>query len=204
MSRIVGVGVDVLHINRMAGMLQRRAPMRLARHILHPSEQVLFLNEFQKPIANHSLDLYSPLPAHPNRLFPLVDDVEKINKSILYSTHKAISGMQTLAELDGSCNSGPQSEPNSENWTDDLPEWEKQVIRYLGIRFAIKEAAFKAMYPKTRLTWHQAMIIKDRGKPMLHLSDLPNIQPHVSVTHDADIIAAVAVMEQIASRNKSV
>ncbi|KAH6591030.1 hypothetical protein BASA50_009031 [Batrachochytrium salamandrivorans] len=114
MWRVAGVGVDMLQLSRMAGLLQRQSPLRLARRILHPLEQDQLMAEFGQSSAADAAALSVPLALHP--------------------------------ESDGA-----------------VSQWQLRLVRYLGTRWAIKEAAFKAMYPKVRLDWHQAVITKQQG-----------------------------------------
>ncbi|RKO85912.1 4'-phosphopantetheinyl transferase superfamily, partial [Blyttiomyces helicus] len=74
-------------------------------------------------------------------------------------------------------------------------------VQPLSKRFAIKEAAFKALYPVYHLQWHQVVVSKTQArKPTLQLT--PEVaklcgvrRSLVSVSHDGDYLVAVVVFE---------
>lgn len=84
---ILGIGVDIVHLPRIASLITRRGPERLAKRILSQEE----LKEFK------------------------------------------------------------------------LINQEKQLI-YLGSRWCIKEAVYKALYPVHKLEWKQVSVIKQDSK----------------------------------------
>jgi len=80
------------------------------------------------------------------------------------------------------------------------------TARFLAVRFSVKEAAYKAMYPTARPTWkelsYRSFDAKVRGsKPTLRfhpsiLADHEKIGDlHVSVSHDGEYIASTVVAE---------
>ncbi|KAI8069841.1 4'-phosphopantetheinyl transferase [Gilbertella persicaria] len=74
---------------------------------------------------------------------------------------------------------------------------------YLSARWCIKEAVYKALYPKHRLEWKQVTYINrathgQKGKPELEIlnSQLYGIQnAHVSLSHDGEYAIAQVVLE---------
>ncbi|GLB33739.1 putative 4'-phosphopantetheinyl transferase [Lyophyllum shimeji] len=125
---VLGVGVDVVHIPRIAALLQRRGA-RLASRILSPKE----FSEWES------------LP---------------------------------------------------------LSDFSRQV-RFLAVRWGIKEAAYKAMYPTVRPTWKELAYrgLNEGVKPALayHPTAVANksrIGPiHVSVSHDGEYVFASVTIE---------
>ncbi|KAF9247234.1 4'-phosphopantetheinyl transferase [Melanogaster broomeanus] len=92
---------------------------------------------------------------------------------------------------------------------DKLDENGQGAIRFLGVRWAVKEAAYKALYP-FKLTWkdltYTTLDIRTGSKPALVLhsgidnvdiasSPLPRL--HVSVSHDGEYIIAHVVAETL-------
>ncbi|GAA6040212.1 hypothetical protein JCM8097_004186 [Rhodosporidiobolus ruineniae] len=84
---------------------------------------------------------------------------------------------------------------------------------YLATRWAAKEAAYKALYPAFRATWKDLEIRKVDKKPFLVFSpsfvppssscSVPQLRPedvnmHLSISHDADMLIAYVVAERIA------
>ncbi|GAA5940015.1 hypothetical protein JCM10213_004914 [Rhodosporidiobolus nylandii] len=92
----------------------------------------------------------------------------------------------------------------------ELEQWKKEVSgdrtgeaseRFLALRWAAKEAAYKALYPSFRPTWKDLDVRKVDKKPLLAFS--PEFRPssaasvakedvkmHLSVSHDADVLVA--------------
>ncbi|GAA5885914.1 hypothetical protein JCM6882_004200 [Rhodosporidiobolus microsporus] len=103
----------------------------------------------------------------------------------------------------------------------ELEEWQKTVggglgeasERYLALRWAAKEAAYKALYPAFRPTWKDLEIRKIDKKPSLDFSPAfrpvdiekgsskpfspENVKMHLSVSHDADLLIAYVVAEKV-------
>ncbi|KAI8615337.1 4'-phosphopantetheinyl transferase superfamily [Chytriomyces sp. MP71] len=87
-------------------------------------------------------------------------------------------------------------------------EWEAAVTRHLASRFAVKEAAFKAMMPHLRLNWDDVSVLSHGGKPILELSPrvtdkLGSINSHVSISHDGEYAMAMVLFEHVARSNQS-
>lgn len=76
-------------------------------------------------------------------------------------------------------------------------------LRYLGVRWAVKEAAYKALYPSIRLTWKDLAFIRENAspKPVLNLEspklDNPHLKMHASVSHDGEYIVAQVLAEHL-------
>ncbi|KAF1797223.1 4'-phosphopantetheinyl transferase [Mucor lusitanicus] len=120
---IIGVGVDIVHLPRIAALIARRGSDGLARRILSPTEYTEFTAKYK----------------------------------------------------------------------DDPSE-----LRYLGSRWCMKEAVYKALYPVHKLEWKQVSVAKKAGKPYLSIlnSDLYGIQKtHVSLSHDGEYAIAQVILE---------
>ncbi|KAJ7283718.1 4'-phosphopantetheinyl transferase superfamily [Mycena rebaudengoi] len=121
---VLGIGVDVVHVPRIAALLRRRNPHRLASRILSPQESA-------------QLEL-------------LTDPT------------------------------------------------------FLAVRWAVKEAAYKALYPKFRPTWKELTYhgLKNGHKPVLlyrptHSSDVARLgNIHVSVSHDGEYVFASVLVQE--------
>ncbi|KAF8558905.1 4'-phosphopantetheinyl transferase [Imleria badia] len=125
---IHGIGVDLLHVPRMAALVRRRGAGRIASRILSSTERSAFC-----------------------RL-----------------------------------------------WSDE------ETMRFLGVRWAVKEAAYKALYP-LRPTWKDLTYTtfdpQTESKPTLAFHPTGGIvsgQLHVSVSHDGEYIIAHVVAENMA------
>lgn len=76
-------------------------------------------------------------------------------------------------------------------------------LRFLGVRWAVKEAAYKALYPSFRLTWKDLSFTREGAspKPILDLesptSDNPHLKMHASVSHDGEYIIAQVLAEHL-------
>ncbi|KZT72647.1 4'-phosphopantetheinyl transferase [Daedalea quercina L-15889] len=127
---ILGIGVDVLHVPRIAALVQRKSATRLASRILSPPELVT----------------WNSIPAA---------DVTR-------------------------------------------------RLRFLSVRWSIKEAAYKAMYPTTRPTWKELTFLDNPTtmhgqKPVLQY--LPKHAAksvgsvHSSISHDGEYIFATVLVE---------
>ncbi|KAL5508137.1 hypothetical protein ACEPAH_5755 [Sanghuangporus vaninii] len=125
---ILGVGLDIVHLPRIASLIARRGPERFARRILSQKE---------------------------------------------------------LAEW------GP-TKPDS--------------LRFLAVRFSVKEAAYKALYPTCRPTWKELSYIRfgskfPGSKPELLYDPVEKSlrarvgQLYVSVTHDGEYVASTVIAE---------
>ncbi|KAL4075919.1 4'-phosphopantetheinyl transferase superfamily [Scleroderma yunnanense] len=70
---------------------------------------------------------------------------------------------------------------------------ETMAVRFLGVRWAVKEAAYKALYP-LRPTWkdftYTSFDKRTRTKPELVFQAAIGIRLYVSVSHDGEYIVA--------------
>lgn len=75
--------------------------------------------------------------------------------------------------------------------------------QHFAARFAAKEAVLKALGVPPGLRWHELEVASSRGKPRLLLhgaaeqaaAGLGVIRTHLTITHAADLAAAVVVLE---------
>ncbi|GAA6053806.1 hypothetical protein JCM3770_003045 [Rhodotorula araucariae] len=75
--------------------------------------------------------------------------------------------------------------------------------RFLALRWAAKEAAYKALYPNCAPTWKDLAVRKAGPKPLLawaedaraSLSPHSTLKMHLSVSHDNDQLVAFVVVE---------
>ena len=75
-------------------------------------------------------------------------------------------------------------------------EW----VRFLAVRWAIKEAAYKALYPNYNPTWKELSVSKEPGhggKPRLGFGKFENVRFHVSVSHDGEYAVANVLAEDL-------
>ena len=70
-------------------------------------------------------------------------------------------------------------------------EW----FRFLTVRWAVKEAAYKALFPLYRPTWKDLTVSKDCGKPSLKFESCPRVKLHASVSHDGEYTVASVLAE---------
>lgn len=98
--------------------------------------------------------------------------------------------LQQLAKLDGKLESVVSGSPGTAPVT--------RVERWLATRWAIKEAAFKAVFPRIRPRAREVAIRKVDGKPfatILQQGGAAAIRLHSSVSHDGDYILATVIAE---------
>ena len=129
---IIGIGIDIVHIPRIASLVTRRTPTKLAARILSSSE----LREWET--------------------------------------------------LSSQISSVPAS-ATTEKW-----------FRFLSVRWAIKEAAYKALFPLYKPTWKDLTVSKtpaDGGKPHLTFEGSVKVKLHVSVSHDGKYTVANVLAE---------
>ncbi|KAI9067626.1 4'-phosphopantetheinyl transferase [Trametes sanguinea] len=79
---------------------------------------------------------------------------------------------------------------------------ETRRTRYLAVRWAVKEAAYKAVYPAARPTWKDftfhSLSSDPLRKPTLEYHSRSPNTPwsfHVSVSHDGDYVFATVLVE---------
>ncbi len=85
----------------------------------------------------------------------------------------------------------------------DYAERRAHPAQHLAARFAVKEAALKALGVPEGLSWHDMEVTSDGGRPRLGLSGKAAdaaraqgvIRLHVTITHTADTACAVVVTE---------
>ncbi|KAF9961881.1 hypothetical protein BGZ70_008171 [Mortierella alpina] len=71
-------------------------------------------------------------------------------------------------------------------------------VQFLGARWALKEACYKAVYPHHKLTWQDVTVIKENGKPALSIPEQARFgigKSHVSVSHDGDYLIGQVLIE---------
>ncbi|KAI8637395.1 4'-phosphopantetheinyl transferase superfamily [Parasitella parasitica] len=121
---ILGIGVDIVHLPRIAALISRRGSDQLAKRILSPTEYTEFQTKYS---------------------------VENSNQ-----------------------------------------------LRFLGSRWCIKEAVYKALYPIHKLEWKQVTVFKMAGKPYLSIIN-GNVygirKAHVSLSHDGHYAIAQVILE---------
>ncbi|PKC66991.1 hypothetical protein RhiirA1_535203 [Rhizophagus irregularis] len=74
------------------------------------------------------------------------------------------------------------------------------IIKYLAVRWTLKEAAYKALFPHYRLTWKDISISKIKEKPYLMIHNVSqkgnnNIKVHSSVSHDEKYVISQVLIE---------
>ncbi|KAG8694631.1 hypothetical protein FRC09_009725, partial [Ceratobasidium sp. 395] len=68
--------------------------------------------------------------------------------------------------------------------------------------WAVKESAYKALYPRHRLQWKQLSFLPppNHKKPVLFFNDpagiFNNLKLHASVSHDGEYVFATVLAEQ--------
>lgn len=73
-------------------------------------------------------------------------------------------------------------------------------VRYLGVRWALKEASYKAMYPHHKLTWQDVRVVKEEGKPCLSIAEKERFgigRTHASVSHDGEYLIGQVLFESL-------
>ncbi|KNE64991.1 hypothetical protein AMAG_10660 [Allomyces macrogynus ATCC 38327] len=74
------------------------------------------------------------------------------------------------------------------------------LLRFVALRWAAKEATYKACFPFAKLTWQNVSIAKRGAKPSIRFHDVPELDrlapmAHLSVSHDGDHLVAMVVVE---------
>ncbi|TFL05671.1 4'-phosphopantetheinyl transferase superfamily [Pterulicium gracile] len=76
-------------------------------------------------------------------------------------------------------------------------------MRYLAVRWAVKEAAYKALYPTIRPSWKDLSLLRraSDAKPRLELDSglLPEastVDLQVSISHDGDYVVASVLAQK--------
>lgn len=74
----------------------------------------------------------------------------------------------------------------------------REWFRFLAVRWAVKEAAYKALFPNYKPIWKDLSVSKEPsngGKPRLRFGKFENVRLHVSVSHDGEYIVANVLAE---------
>ncbi|KAG2013730.1 hypothetical protein CC2G_010608 [Coprinopsis cinerea AmutBmut pab1-1] len=77
------------------------------------------------------------------------------------------------------------------------------LVRYLAVRWSVKEAAYKALYPTVRPTWKELTYtsLNSGIKPSLSYQPLDGLSGslvgpiHVSVSHDGEYVLSQVLVE---------
>jgi holo-[acyl-carrier protein] synthase len=136
---IIGVGIDIVHARRIASLVVRRTPTKLASRILSR-------REFQ--------------------------EWEMISSAVSVRRPITKGGLDIVM---------------AEKW-----------FRFLIVRWTVKEAAYKALFPLYKPTWKDLTVSKvqeDGGKPRLVFENFPEVKLHVSVSHDGEYTVANVLAE---------
>ena len=137
---IIGVGIDIVHTPRIASLVARRTPTKLATRILCPSER------------REWVTLSPPISSAP-----------------VSTAERDLDAIMT-----------------------------KKWFRFLAVRWAIKEAAYKALSPLYKPTWKDLTVSKtleDDGKPSLAFEKYAKVKLHASVSHDGEYTVASVLAE---------
>jgi phosphopantetheine--protein transferase-like protein len=197
---VVGIGVDALQLSRLHRLLLQRPQntAKLASRILSPIERV-YWQKLRNP---------SSFPA-------AVFDTRAAD-----ATGKAFS---SPLPNHGSAMNASDKVPSTISPTDTTAmEADKEVLMYLATRWAVKEAAYKAIgWQCQQCTWKQWSLVRasaTSSRPILLLD--PTLQPttsqnhgsrfvdeeqlknlqkpwkaHVSISHDGDYVMANVLVE---------
>ncbi|KAI0728766.1 4'-phosphopantetheinyl transferase [Fomitopsis betulina] len=85
-----------------------------------------------------------------------------------------------------------------------MPTEDTTRLRFLAVRWCVKEAAYKALYPKARPTWKELTFLNDSSelhgkKPCLRYlprqATFPSVPLHSSISHDGDYVFATVLAE---------
>ncbi|KAE9410420.1 4'-phosphopantetheinyl transferase [Gymnopus androsaceus JB14] len=73
--------------------------------------------------------------------------------------------------------------------------------QFMAVRWALKEATYKAVYPSLRPSWkdlsyHPLGTLGPGAKPSLSYESQPGLTLHCSVSHDGDYIFATVLVEK--------
>ena len=93
--------------------------------------------------------------------------------------------------------SPPTASTSSDSDTPATVTGTSKSVRFLAVRWAIKEAAYKALFPHFSPTWKQLSVSKggDGEKPRLRFGMFENVRFHVSVSHDGEYLVANVLAE---------
>ncbi|KAG8712074.1 hypothetical protein FRC11_001100, partial [Ceratobasidium sp. 423] len=69
-------------------------------------------------------------------------------------------------------------------------------VRFLAVRWAIKESAYKALYPLYKPAWKDLTFLANESKkPVLTFHKSKEIKLHASVSHDGEYVFATVLAE---------
>ncbi|KAF9171992.1 hypothetical protein BGX21_006642 [Mortierella sp. AD011] len=74
----------------------------------------------------------------------------------------------------------------------------QQLVRFVGARWALKEACYKAMFPHHKLTWQDVSVVKENGKPCLQILEKARFgigNTHATVSHDGEYLIGQVLFE---------
>ncbi|ELU36123.1 ACPS domain-containing protein [Rhizoctonia solani AG-1 IA] len=89
---------------------------------------------------------------------------------------------------------------SSEHGRFNLLNGSTERIRFLAVRWAIKESAYKALYPSYKPTWKDLAFLTHRPetrKPTLTFAKHQEIKLHASVSHDEEYVFAAVLAERV-------
>ncbi|KAF8812380.1 4'-phosphopantetheinyl transferase [Phlegmacium glaucopus] len=78
----------------------------------------------------------------------------------------------------------------------------QDCVQFLAVRWSVKEASYKAMYPLVKATWKEFTYEKLSGKPSLRYHPTLDMDRHkigrihVSVSHDGDYVYSSVLIEE--------
>ncbi|KAJ7593456.1 4'-phosphopantetheinyl transferase, partial [Mycena floridula] len=84
--------------------------------------------------------------------------------------------------------------------SDELVDWKtcSNQVQFLAVRWAMKEAAYKALYPHFRPTWkdltYRGLDKVTGARPVLEYKE--SIKLHSSVSHDGEYVFASVIVER--------
>ncbi|KAG8845867.1 hypothetical protein FRB96_002235 [Tulasnella sp. 330] len=76
-----------------------------------------------------------------------------------------------------------------------------QLQMHLAVRWAAKEAAYKALFPSYKATWKELTLSRHEANPKPNLAfrpigkEDPKLKFHVSISHDGDYVIAQVLAE---------
>ncbi|CAG8673302.1 5818_t:CDS:2, partial [Acaulospora morrowiae] len=97
---------------------------------------------------------------------------------------------------------GVDTKHMKEMFVDAMNERNQSVVKYLAVRWSLKEAAYKALYPHHKATWKDLSVKKVEGKPCLILSkrfqqeiSFDIVKTHSSISHDGEYVIGQVLIE---------
>lgn len=94
------------------------------------------------------------------------------------------------------------SPPEMQEWQAKRASDVSVHARFLAVRWSLKEAAYKALYPADRPTWKEFAVSRlNHAKPVLvytpkGVSTAAQASFHCSVSHDGDYVFSTVIAEQ--------